>query len=203
MAQLHSRWFFFSSRRRHTRFSRDWSSDVCSSDLFCDLQGSLQLRSQPQPLALDVRLDLLQQEQWLQGRVQLQQQQDSYLTRAELAVPEPLPLPGIGLLSGALTLDLENRGALWILDEGQAQWRLEQPFSDDLTALPEDWRPRVLSLEITPDPGSIADWQQRLELAVRARLEGVIEGGLEGHLLLASAATGWEAELIGGRLQLA
>src|SRR6266436_9476229 len=30
--------FFFSSRRRHTRCSRDWSSDVCSSDLprrFC------------------------------------------------------------------------------------------------------------------------------------------------------------------------
>src|SRR5690606_40813414 len=24
----------FSSRRRHTRFSRDWSSDVCSSDLW-------------------------------------------------------------------------------------------------------------------------------------------------------------------------
>src|SRR5690606_17614539 len=28
-----TRGFFFSSRRRHTRFSRDWSSDVCSSDL--------------------------------------------------------------------------------------------------------------------------------------------------------------------------
>src|SRR5699024_11961882 len=26
--------FFFSSRRRHTRSKRDWSSDVCSSDLF-------------------------------------------------------------------------------------------------------------------------------------------------------------------------
>src|SRR5688572_31056645 len=25
--------FFFSSRRRHTRFDCDWSSDVCSSDL--------------------------------------------------------------------------------------------------------------------------------------------------------------------------
>src|SRR5690606_40729264 len=25
--------FFFTSKRRHTRFSRDWSSDVCSSDL--------------------------------------------------------------------------------------------------------------------------------------------------------------------------
>src|SRR2546429_7250083 len=28
-----SYFFFFSSRRRHTRCSRDWSSDVCSSDL--------------------------------------------------------------------------------------------------------------------------------------------------------------------------
>src|SRR4030066_1291496 len=26
-------YFFFSSRRRHTRFKCDWSSDVCSSDL--------------------------------------------------------------------------------------------------------------------------------------------------------------------------
>src|SRR2546429_202863 len=28
--------FFFPSRRRHTRWSRDWSSDVCSSDLLFD-----------------------------------------------------------------------------------------------------------------------------------------------------------------------
>src|SRR5690606_40618969 len=31
--------FFFSSRRRHTRFSRDWSSDVCSSDLGDQREG--------------------------------------------------------------------------------------------------------------------------------------------------------------------
>src|SRR3989449_10016715 len=31
--------FFFSSRRRHTRCSRDWSSDVCSSDLVTDGVG--------------------------------------------------------------------------------------------------------------------------------------------------------------------
>src|SRR5687768_18556446 len=30
---MHLFYFFFSSRRRHTRCSRDWSSDVCSSDL--------------------------------------------------------------------------------------------------------------------------------------------------------------------------
>src|SRR5699024_12232892 len=38
LALLHDRQvflfrFFFSSRRRHTRSKRDWSSDVCSSDL--------------------------------------------------------------------------------------------------------------------------------------------------------------------------
>src|SRR5690606_39345262 len=31
--QCAAREYFFSSRRRHTSFSRDWSSDVCSSDL--------------------------------------------------------------------------------------------------------------------------------------------------------------------------
>src|SRR5690606_39987579 len=40
---------FFSSRRRHTRFSRDWSSDVCSSDLdatntqFCEATNPVQI----------------------------------------------------------------------------------------------------------------------------------------------------------------
>src|SRR5207253_8113408 len=33
--------FFFSSRRRHTRWPRDWSSDVCSSDLFCTYAAGL------------------------------------------------------------------------------------------------------------------------------------------------------------------
>src|SRR3989449_9143315 len=34
--------FFFSSRRRHTRCSRDWSSDVCSSDLVRIVNGVVQ-----------------------------------------------------------------------------------------------------------------------------------------------------------------
>src|SRR3989442_3469560 len=33
MLRITQRLFFFSSRRRHTRCGRDWSSDVCSSDL--------------------------------------------------------------------------------------------------------------------------------------------------------------------------
>src|SRR2546429_6685341 len=37
--------FFFSSRRRHTRCSRDWSSDVCSSDLARRGRGAFEKRT--------------------------------------------------------------------------------------------------------------------------------------------------------------
>src|SRR3712207_8989103 len=36
--------FFFSSRRRHTRYWRDWSSDVCSSDLVDNLGRTRRVR---------------------------------------------------------------------------------------------------------------------------------------------------------------
>src|SRR2546430_3498218 len=46
--------FFFSSRRRHTRFDCDWSSDVCSSDLKTFFSPSCESLSSvlPQPLRL-------------------------------------------------------------------------------------------------------------------------------------------------------
>src|SRR5690606_39288356 len=49
--------FFFSSRRRHTRFSRDWSSDVCSSDLVVD--DDLRLAGDGGGVGLDVVAELL------------------------------------------------------------------------------------------------------------------------------------------------
>src|SRR5690625_1718811 len=39
--------FFFSSRRRHTRWPRDWSSDVCSSDLIRGPRARYGARSRP------------------------------------------------------------------------------------------------------------------------------------------------------------
>src|SRR6267142_2059831 len=38
--------FFFSSRRRHTRLTCDWSSDVCSSDLWEREGASLEVRNE-------------------------------------------------------------------------------------------------------------------------------------------------------------
>src|SRR2546427_9102076 len=44
---MQGRIFFFSSRRRHTRFDCDWSSDVCSSDLAAPPIPSATTKSDP------------------------------------------------------------------------------------------------------------------------------------------------------------
>src|SRR5690606_39514114 len=46
--------FFFSSRRRHTRFSRDWSSDVCSSDLTEGPVSKIRLKLDASTLEFDL-----------------------------------------------------------------------------------------------------------------------------------------------------
>src|SRR3989442_9919553 len=53
--------FFFSSRRRHTRCGRDWSSDVCSSDLS---SGPGDVTATPRTIRLPYfpRLDLNQRQ---------------------------------------------------------------------------------------------------------------------------------------------
>src|SRR5256886_3386126 len=55
--------FFFSSRRRHTRFDCDWSSDVCSSDLD-ELGIARQLEG-----AAQVRLEIVQLPKPIHGAV--------------------------------------------------------------------------------------------------------------------------------------
>src|SRR5207247_5188294 len=50
--------FFFSSRRRHTRSTRDWSSDVCSSDLSFDEQIRAALDSAATSLREHLEADL-------------------------------------------------------------------------------------------------------------------------------------------------
>src|SRR2546430_4705428 len=56
--------FFFSSRRRHTRFDCDWSSDVCSSDL---------TSSVPAP---KVRHGVVQDKLWVPGLMKLKTLRD-------------------------------------------------------------------------------------------------------------------------------
>src|SRR5690606_40024504 len=62
---------FFSSRRRHTRFSRDWSSDVCSSDLERDYltEGFYAPRREDELVCPDLFLDQLVEIQDVTQRV--------------------------------------------------------------------------------------------------------------------------------------
>src|SRR5690348_9298947 len=65
--------FFFSSRRRHTRWTGDWSSDVCSSDLlvFDDrLAGALHVVLAHQ-LRVGARVDELERDVGLHALVAL------------------------------------------------------------------------------------------------------------------------------------
>src|SRR5438105_668658 len=55
---LISLWFFFSSRRRHTSSTRDWSSDVCSSDLHRARLGERE-RFSARSFLVDHRRDLV------------------------------------------------------------------------------------------------------------------------------------------------
>src|SRR2546430_13938122 len=49
--------FFFSSRRRHTRFDCDWSSDVCSSDLAHRFQRARFLDGRLEPLRIVLKME--------------------------------------------------------------------------------------------------------------------------------------------------
>src|SRR2546430_7810521 len=50
----HALVYFFSSRRRHTRFDCDWSSDVCSSDLqeTSSMKMSMKITGAPEPISM-------------------------------------------------------------------------------------------------------------------------------------------------------
>src|SRR3989449_482859 len=109
--------FFFSSRRRHTRCSRDWSSDVCSSDLL-KLKGEVDLAFVArQPDVLNAHQDGSAPAQWSEVE-----------PIAERAVQELL---GMRAREGA-ALAAELGGRLGALQ--QAAGTIEQRAPERLTA---------------------------------------------------------------------
>src|SRR5437868_12594791 len=58
MEERNDLFFFFSSRRRHTRSKRDWSSDVCSSDLFLFARGRTKTNPRCRSLRVDAKAGL-------------------------------------------------------------------------------------------------------------------------------------------------
>src|SRR5690606_17308219 len=163
--------------------------------------GALQLTAQQQPLAVTAQLGLQADGQQLQGHLQLREDAGRYLLQAELDVPQPLPLAGLGQLSGNLRLGLENRGEQWLLHDGQLAARLAQPQLAALAALPPGLRPAAIAMQINPEPGSLATWRESMPLAVQVVMEGEVSGRLDTLLELASQPQ-WQGQLRDGHLHL-
>src|SRR5215813_15051196 len=118
--------FFFSSRRRHTRCGRDWSSDVCSSDLQRLAQREVRfvdaLRRQVAARSAGPLARLLTWAGWTIADIEAAVRQDGlevtlgrlrddgvFFTHAELTGAEPLRRPGLELPLRASDFDNATR----------------------------------------------------------------------------------------------
>src|SRR5687768_12009978 len=108
-----SLFFFFSSRRRHTRCSRDWSSDVCSSDLFpLDIEKqALNIQFSAHANKTDFTLSLLQHDVKSDWNVFVNREKVGTLTVDEKGMISYFTVrPGL-LLDGRNELEISTTGA--------------------------------------------------------------------------------------------
>lgn len=92
--------------------------------------------------------------------------------RVDAQLPQPWPLPGVGMISGELQLDLLNTTGLWQARKLHGNLQLDTQDAPWLDALPSGLQPRKLQMQLTPLESSLDN-----ELAVQLKLAG--QGALE------------------------
>lgn len=92
--------------------------------------------------------------------------------RVDAQLPQPWPMPGLGLLSGELQLDLLNTNGLWQARKLHGNLQLDIQEAPWLTALPRGLQPGRLQLQLQP-----LERHADNELALQLKLTG--EGALE------------------------
>src|SRR5947209_19365302 len=91
--------FFFSSRRRHTRYWRDWSSDVCSSDLMSTGRWSSGYLNDQRPVliavdgAADALLEMRSEERRVGKECRSRWRPSHYKEKNTLTTPTPRAAP--------------------------------------------------------------------------------------------------------------
>jgi len=118
-------------------------------------------------------------------------------------LPEPWPVPGLGLLQGQLALAARNEGQQWIASRAEADLQLSEPNPDWLTALPPELRSQALHLRVqadTPMANLRPELAERsLPLKLSIALRGATHLDLQGRLAVASSAP-WAVQFADARL---
>jgi len=124
--------------------------------------------------------------------------------RANVALDEAWPVPGLGLLQGHVQLQAQNVEGQWLADTLAAELQLEQPSPQLLAQLPQALRPERLLLQLQASDllsGLHGDLQGRaLPLALRLEGQGHAPFQLQAQLALANAAP-WSLQWQQARLQ--
>lgn len=150
----------------------------------------------PQAMQLEADWQL----RWPQGPLELQRLRKAAQGEVRLRVqlPEPWPLPGVGLLQGDLALDLAGNTGDWLPRQLQADLRLSRPQGAWLETLPEPLRPEAMQLRITPlavRSSKASNDMPRLPLALQLRSQGPLRASLQGELNITPRLPDWRAEL--------
>ncbi len=95
--------------------------------------------------------------------------------RVDAQLPQPWPLPGIGLLSGELQLDLRNAAGAWQGRKLHGNLQLDTQDAPWLTALPSGLRTSRLQLQLQP-------LESNPDTPLALQLKLVAEGALQGQI---------------------
>lgn len=118
-------------------------------------------------------------------------------------LPQPWPVPGVGLLQGQLALAAHNEDQQWIAGRVEADLQLGEPNPDWLAMLPPELRSESLQLQVQADKPldnlhpELAE--RSLPLRVTAALRGPTHLDLQGRVAVASSAP-WAVQFTDSQL---
>lgn len=101
--------------------------------------------------------------------------------RVDTHIPHPWPLPGVGLVSGELALDLRNTLGRWQARRLNGQLQLDTQDAPWLASLPNGLRPQQLQLHLTPLD---SDVDEALALQLKVSGQGPLELQADAELAL-------------------